>query len=219
MEVYNYNIEEYNTSTDLCKIGAKFGTDKSPYNNSLELNYRHSYTPFYSVLFSGMKNKNINLGEVGIFKNSSIKMWREYFKNATLYAWDGSYENIENAKKSNLKNTYYDYMHTEYEDTIIEAFSKLNCKLDILIDDASHLFWDQIRLIRNCVHYLNPGSILIVEDLYSHNLESDYVEEIKRYGHDKYYDSISFINLFHNNSSLGEHNNDKIALMYRSELS
>ena len=85
MKINTYYINCYDNATDLCEIGSKYGTDKSPVFNDLSKNYynqeyRHSYTSFYSVLFSTLKNKIINFGEIGIAHNASIKMWREYFK-------------------------------------------------------------------------------------------------------------------------------------------
>jgi hypothetical protein len=216
MIINKFYVNSFDNKTDLCKIGAKYGTDKSPYNDLTEKYYRHSYTPFYSILFSKYRYQKINFGEIGILHNSSIKMWREYFLNATIYAWDGHNGHIENGKRNNLNNVFYDYMHTTFEESIKESFVKSNVKFDILIDDASHLFWDQIRLIRGCVQYLLPGSLLIVEDIDKNNSEQLYIDEIKNYGHDKYYDEISFIEFNHNNKNLIDYDNDKILLMTRS---
>lgn len=220
MKVNNYNFNCNSSLTELCKIGAKYGTDKSPcWGNSnlvkeyYNVEYRHSYTSFYYILFFLLRNKEINFGEIGIAHNASIKMWREYFLNAKIYAWDGSEELIKRAEKDNLINVQYDYMHTQYEESIKESFLKCNVKFDILIDDASHLFWDQIRLIRLCVEYMKSTSILIIEDIDKNILNNDYVSEIKKYGHDKYFESISFIEFHHNNSKLGQYDNDKIILI------
>lgn len=216
MEINKFYIDCNNNKTELCKIGAKYGTDKSPYNDIRNDYYRHSYTPFYSLLFSNRRYDRINLGEVGILHNSSIKMWREYFPNASIYGWDGNHDHLENAKSHNLKNVFYDYMHTSYEKSIQQAFAETQVKFDILIDDASHLFWDQIRLIRECTNYLSPNSTLIIEDIDKNNAEENYIFEIKNYGHDKYYDSISFIEFNHTNKNLMDYNNDKIIMMTRS---
>lgn len=221
MIINNFQVNCLNNATELCKIGAKYGTDKSPISSYLtthyyDYDYRHSYTPFYSLLFSNLKNKNINLGEIGIASNSSIKMWREYFTSANIYGWDGNEDLIKNAHSHNLKNVFYDYMHTESEESIKKAFSKFNIKYDVLIDDASHLFWDQIRLIRMCVDYLKKDSLLIIEDVNKDIPESEYVNEIKLYGHDQYYNDISFIEFSHNNRNLGKYNNDKIILLTRN---
>ena len=42
---------------------------------------------------------------------------------------------------------------------------------------------------------------------------TDLCEIGAKYGHDKFFDSISFIEFNHENSELGEFNNDKIILM------
>lgn len=220
MKINNYNINCYNSITDLCEIGNKYGTDKSPMTGNLSdkseyygVDYRHSYTSFYSILFSKIKNEKINFCEIGIAFNASTKMWREYFPNAKLYAFDGSLENLENAKKDNLENTTYGYMHTGEERSIIQAFLNCDVKFDVLIDDASHFFWDQIRLIRLSANYLNKNSLLIIEDVDDIIPEYEYINQIKLYGHDQYFSSISFIKFHHENSNLGIYNNDKIILI------
>jgi hypothetical protein len=219
MNINKFYINCNTNKTELCEIGAKYGTDKSPYNDLTSEYYRHSYTPFYSLLFSNIRNDQINLGEVGILYNSSIKMWREYFSNANIYAWDGNHDHLENAKSHNLHNVFYDYMHTSYEESIQQSFNKTQIKFNILIDDASHFFWDQIRLIRGCVDYLLPNSTLIIEDIDKNNSDESYISEIKNYGHDKYYDSISFIEFDHTNKNLIDYNNDKIIVLTRSNYS
>jgi len=222
MNVSHLSVNLFDSKTDLCEIGSKYGTDKTPYNDTsceyYDSVYRHSYTPFYSTLFSNLKYSKINFGEIGILCNASIKMWREYFIKAKIYAWDGSEEHLKNAKKDKLRNVIYNYMHTSYEESIKESFLKCKCKFDVLIDDASHLFWDQIRLIRNSIDYLNPGAFLIIEDINRDFDEERYVYEVKQYGHDVYFDEMLFIDLYHNQSSLGKYNNDKIIVFTRSNF-
>lgn len=220
MKINHISFKSFDTKTDLCEIGSKYGTDKTPYNNTeceyYDFPYRHSYTPFYSMLFSNFRYREINFGEIGILCNASIKMWREYFLKAKIYGWDGSEKQLKNAKNDNLNNVVYDYMHTTYEESIQEAFLKCGCKFDILIDDASHFFWDQIRLIRNSVNYLNPGSFLIIEDIDKDFDEDLYIYEVKQYGHDKYFDEMFFVELYHDQSSLGRYNNDKMIVFIKS---
>ena len=216
MNISRVSIDCSDSKTELCKIGAKYGTDKSPYSDVRSDYYRHSYTPFYSILFSNLRHQKINFGEVGILDNYSTKMWREYFSKANLYAWDANSKLIENARSHKLENVKYDYMHTSYEDSIEKAFKNSNCKFNVLIDDASHFFWDQIRLIRECVDYLAPNALLIIEDIYMNASDHDYISTIKEYNHDQYYDSISFIEFNHTNRNLKDYDNDKIILLERS---
>ena len=155
-----------------------------------ESNY---YMPFYNILFSSLKYKKINFGEIGIYKNSSMKLWREYFPEANLYGWDFDTELIEKAKEDNLPNTVYDYIDVTNEELICKAFEKSNCKFDILIDDSDYSFWSRIRIIRNAQKHLNPGGLLILKGLFLDDIEA-YIREINVYGHDKFYDSVVKIN-------------------------
>lgn len=157
-----------------------------------ESNY---YKSFYDILFFPFKYKKINFGEIGIYKNSSMKMWREYFSKANLYGWDYDKNLIEKAKKDNLPNTSYDYIDVTNENLICEAFEKCKCKFDILIDDSDHSFWSRIRVIRNAQKYLNPGGLLILRGSFLDDIET-YIEEINVYHHDIFYDSIVKINTY-----------------------
>ena len=108
-------IETSNYFTDLCKIGTKFGTDKSPFNKR---GYRHPYTAIYDLLFSTYRDKKFNFAELGIFRNSSTKMFRHYFKKARIYAFDYDEELILNAKSHKLKNTFYANMNVKHKKDI-----------------------------------------------------------------------------------------------------
>jgi len=204
-EITYYGYEE---STDLCKLGLKYNADKSP----LVL---HGYTPFYNFLFSNLRYKDINFGEIGIYENASMKMWREYFPNANLYGWDCRMEDrledlnrfykkdyVENAKQHNLTNTVYDYIDVASEESIVNALEKTKVKFDVLIDDSDHQFWSQIKLMRNVYKFLNPGGIFIIEDL-TYNFV-DILEEFKVFGHDQYYDTITKINLYDKHLNYGQ---------------
>jgi hypothetical protein len=60
---------------------------------------------------------------------------------------------------------------------------------------------------------LKTGSLLIIEDIDKNLPNTDYITEITKYGHDKFFDDISFIEFDHKNTELGDFNNDKIILM------
>jgi hypothetical protein len=220
-------FNSYGSKTTLCELGIKYGTDKTPFLNYDAYNLdgnptSHGYTPFYDFLFSNLRYKNISFGEIGIYKNSSMKMWREYFKNAILYGWDCKPEQniekrynidfVELAKKDLLPNTFYDYMNVKDELSIMESLKKTNNKFDILIDDSDHDFWSQIRIIRSSPPYLKSGGMLIIEDMY-HSVESIF-EQIKLYGHHKFYDTMTFIQTEHNKKTYG----DGIILLIRNEV-
>lgn len=204
-------------ASELCNIGLKYKTDKSPLvGNS------HSYTSFYNLLFSNLRYRHISFGEIGIYKNASMKMWREYFPNANLYGWDCLPEEnveerykvidfIQSAKNDFLYNTIYDYMNVKDEKSIETSFNKVNTKFDILIDDSDHDFWSQIRIIRESVNYMKPGGILIIEDVVFKMYE--YFERICEYGHNKFYDVFTQVKTMHNNQTYGSDCDELIVLI------
>lgn len=187
--------QNLNYTTELCDIGCKYKTDKSPLTEN-----SHIYTPVYDFLLSPVRYKNITFGEIGIYENASMKMWREYFPNAQLYGWDCKQEEntderykindfVQSAKNDCLENTIYDYMNVTDQSSITKALEKTQKKFDVLIDDSDHNFWSQLRIIRSAVSFLKTGGMLILEDI---NMKMwYYVDEIEMYGHDKFYTSFT----------------------------
>ena len=57
MIINRITIDSTNSITDLCRLGAKYPTDKSPYNGS---GHRHPYTSVYDFLFSSVRYKKLN---------------------------------------------------------------------------------------------------------------------------------------------------------------
>ena len=61
-------------------------------------------------------------------------------------------------------NVFYLLMDVKNTSSIQNNFDKLNklgINFDILIDDSTHSFYDQIRIIKNSTKYMNTGGILV----------------------------------------------------------
>lgn len=200
-------------NTNLCNLGKKYGTNKSPINL---LGHRIGYTTLYTLLFSQIKNKKINLAEIGIEKNASIKMWREYFTHASIYAFENDDLKISLAKKHKLKKTRYFKINVKDENSINESFYKIKSKFDIIIDDSTHDFNDQIRIIKNCHKFLNPRGILIIEDIFKYkkeHAEVNYYQNLKSFI--KFYDEVFFIDTEHVNNFTSNYRCEKILLLIK----
>ena len=188
-------VDVTNFKSELCKIGASLGTDKSPYNTK---GARHSYTAIYDIFFSHLKDEQMNLAEIGIAKNSSIKMFRKYFSKAKIIGFENNAVFLNNAIKDNLKNTKYYHIDVSNEKNILNAFNKTKKKFRIIIDDSTHLFKHQINVIKNTFKFLESGGFLIIEDLaYFDNLEIEYINKLNRYM--KFFNKVYFIEANHIN--------------------
>jgi hypothetical protein len=57
-------------------------------NSKTDKNTLHSYLGLYQKLLISKKETARNVLEVGIFNGGSIKLWHDFFPNATIYGLD-----------------------------------------------------------------------------------------------------------------------------------
>ncbi len=191
-------IDSTQFETIMCREGAKFNTDKSPYNM---IGHRHGYTGIYFLLFNHLKNKNIKIAEIGIENNSSIKLWRSYFDQAEIHGFEYHKDKINSAKNQNLNNTFYHDIDVSISSNIKNAFLNTGKKFDIIIDDSTHLFSHQINVIMNTKEFLNKEGVLVIEDIYKfkkENSEKKYYEQLSSIKNE--FKKIYFIETFNANN-------------------
>jgi hypothetical protein len=210
-KINTLKIEGSEFVSDLCKLGKIFNTDKSPFNSKT---HRHGYTFFYDILFSGLRSKNFNFAEIGIYKNNSFKMFRKYFLKAKLYGFDFEQKYIDEAKKHKLKDVFYSRIDVRDSKSIVKNLTKFKKKFKIIIDDSTHTFNDQIKIIKNCHSFLETGGIFIIEDIFHHkNLDMKYYKSIGV--HKKYFQNIFMVECNHINKFSAVQNNDKLLVLIK----
>lgn len=188
-------IDTSHYTSELCKLGAKFGTNKSGLNL---LGHRSGYTPYYDLLFRHLKNEKINFAEIGIESNASTKMWRKYFTKAKIYGFEFDDVKIKKAKKNNLKNTLYRKIDVNYQMNIEKSFSETKKKFDIIIDDSTHYLEHQINIVKKVHPFLKKRGILIIEDIFKkrkEHSEKNYFQKLKSFR--RVFNKIYFVE-FHN---------------------
>ena len=85
---------------------------------------------------------------------------------------------------------------------------------DIIIEDTTHQFEDQIRVIQNVYTKLKPGGILIIEDIFKRYNENDYIValgDIMSHFQDYY-----FVSLDHANRNSTGWDNDKLFILVKN---
>jgi hypothetical protein len=208
-------IDYKSNTSELCKIGQKYDTDKSSQrNNVTNSRHCHPYTLFYESLFRSRKNENLKIAELGILEGSSLLMWKEYFTNSEIYGFEYN-DNLINNFKRQFNNERITLKNINVTDTesIIRAFNELDIMYDIIIDDTTHQFEDQIRVIENTYQYLKPGGILIIEDVFKSYNENDYINRLSPILHN--FQDYYFIELDHVNRNSTGWNNDKLFILIK----
>jgi SAM-dependent methyltransferase len=157
-------IDSNDCITDMCVLGVTSSSDKSPLN--VDNRYRHAYTPIYGLLFTQMKNRPIDVAEIGIGDGGGLRIFREFFPEARLFGFEFDRKKIELVTRLGMEKTRIAFINVAEEDCITRAFEASGTRFDIIIDDSSHDASHQINVIRRCAPFLKPGGMLIIEDIY-----------------------------------------------------
>jgi len=142
-------------------------------NSLTDKNTIHSYLPLYQTLLEKKKETAKNVLEVGIgdFNNKnggSIKLWKDFFTNATIYGLD---INPLNRVIDELLNNKQVILYTS-TDAYNEEFFKVNflnknIKCDFMLDDGPHTLKSMITFIKLYSQIMTDDGILIIEDVQS----------------------------------------------------
>jgi len=147
-----------------------FNTDKgsavvNPYskNNVNTDLLGHGYAEFYEFHFNHFKNKEIKLLEIGTWNGASVASFYYYFNKAIIFCLDRNYKF---KFKSNRINFFY--CDTRNSDDIKKfdnlLISKKSEVLDIIIDDASHIYSDILNNFKNFFKKVKSGGFYVIED-------------------------------------------------------
>ena len=129
-------------------IAKKFPTSKND----------HQFIDYYDLYFKNLKDKEINILEIGVERGDSLRMWREYFTKANICAIDLIDRNISVNNTDIMIGDQSDYNFLQ------QVVNKYNM-FDIIIDDGSHQCKHIIKSFNFLFNYLNNDGIYVVEDL------------------------------------------------------
>jgi len=154
----------------LKEIGKKFPTNKNDYG----------FLDIYEKYFEKLRNKKLNILEIGVDKGDSLRLWKEYFINSKICG-------IDIDKKDFVIQDVEIIQGDQNDKILLDELAKKYGKFDIIIDDGSHVSKHIINSFNLLFDHLSQGGVYIVEDL-----QTSY---IPRYGGSR-------LNLIKKNSSM-----------------
>ena len=176
MSIQRLVVDSTGFKGELCQLGVKFNADKSVYNTHPGL-HKHPYTAVYQMLLAQYKNKPIDLCEIGLAGGSSAAMWLAYFPLGKFLFLDRDMNFLNNFAKLNTPRTTLKLVDVGVDLNLLRALG--DKKFDVIVDDSSHVFDHQIRIVQEAFPSLKPGGILIVEDIYRSESEKKYEDALK----------------------------------------
>lgn len=162
---------DYKTIIDLLTSNPEITTDKNCvkyYNKSYEWDFMqyHSYIEnFYNEEFKKYKNKNISLCEIGIDTGGSVAIWSKYFNDGNIIAIDIETPRLKEEYQENKFHNVSYIIDDAYQKELVDSLPNF----DIIIDDGPHTLESQKEFIRLYTQKLNPGGIMVIEDVKSIN--------------------------------------------------
>lgn len=143
--------------SNLKALATIYGTDKWGY---------HRYAQHYETHFRQLRNKKLNILEIGIggyddptAGGGSLRMWRTYFPKAHIFGIDICDKNCHDEKR--IKT----FQGSQIDDAFLESIVKEIGSIDIVIDDGSHLNEHIIHTFKFLFPRMSERGFYVIEDL------------------------------------------------------
>jgi hypothetical protein len=143
-------------------------------NEKTDKDTLHSYIDLYDDLLKDKKTTATNVCEIGVLHGGSIKLWKDYFINATVYAldikdntkdWDG----VKDPRiKLLLDKNAYDFK-------VVSSVLK-DVKFDFILDDGPHTLDSMKLAIKFYLPLLKEDGIFMIEDVQDIKWIDDLIE-------------------------------------------
>ncbi len=122
----------------------------------------HYYTEIYDLFFLPLKHSAIKVLEIGVGRGGSLEMWRDYFKQATIYGIDIVPTPWIDSKR--VKTFVADQADRTQLRSFIAAHGG---HFDLIVDDGGHSMSQQQISLGFFFKYLKPGGYYVIEDLHT----------------------------------------------------
>ena len=132
----------------LKQIGKKYPTSKN----------KTGFIPIYEHFLDSLREKEINILEIGVDQGDSLRLWRDYFSKAKICG-------IDIVKKDFSINNVEILCGDQSDYNFLSEIVKKYGKFDIIIDDGSHVSKHIISSFHYLFDYLNENGLYIIEDL------------------------------------------------------
>lgn len=183
--------------TELCEIMHRHGSDKGGRPGRSW----HNYAVKYHELFAGMRQKRIDLFELGLGTNhtdtpsnmgvngkpgASLRGFREYFPEATIVGADIDARVLfQDDRISTFRCDQTD------KESIERLWAVVPQSFDIMIEDGLHEYAANVTFFVNSIHKLKPNGVYVIEDIMTAELER-WKKTIEEWTHDPRFVGLTF---------------------------
>lgn len=130
-------------------------------NTGRQIHKWHHYFEIYDRHFSRFRNTNVVVVEFGVSHGGSLQMWKNYFgKDCQIIGVD-----INPKCKEVEEDQIQVFIGSQNDRQFLKLLSKKIPRIDILIDDGSHMVSHQIGVFEELFDTIGKDGIYLCEDL------------------------------------------------------
>ncbi len=145
--------EETPAQDTLTALAAKYETDKGLGT--------HGFTEFYELFFRPIKDTARHVCEIGVLEGASMKMWNDYFPNATVYGLD--IEDTTRFETARVKTFVADQGKRR---ELGRFTAKYPVAFDFVLDDGGHRMNQQQVSLAYFFPKIKSGGYYVLEDVH-----------------------------------------------------
>jgi len=178
-----YVFYDKHYASEMAGLCDKYGSDKGSVKDGGHA-YRwlaHSYTDFYSRMFSHCRRSVRKVFECGLGTNSpdlvssmgvvgkpgaSLRMWKDYFPEAIIYGGDIDKDIL--FEEERIRTFYVDQLDPHAISAFWQQVGERD--FDLMIDDGLHTFEGGTTLFTHSIERLADAGIYVIEDVLRHDL-------------------------------------------------
>lgn len=135
--------------------------NKGPSYYLTDKDTHHNYLSTYSELFGKFEKESIILLEVGVYKGGSLRLFEEYFVNASIIGYD-----IKDWGDTQCKRAV-----RIIKDFGLVSSSELPDNITIAIEDGAHDLDSQFDFVKKVYPKMANGGIMVIEDIFTQYLQ------------------------------------------------
>jgi predicted O-methyltransferase YrrM len=198
--IYNFkkkiSIDNDNISIDsLDRLFYHYGSDKADIFKKTEKK-SHGYSKFYKQKIEKLKNRKINILEIGSYSGASAAAFAKYLPKSNIFCFDINISNFE--YKSNKIHVFG--IDIKNPKKIIKTLNKIAYQFkikefDIIIDDGSHNLSDILIALKFFFKHLRRKGLYVIED-FKHPNYYQYNKNINHLLIDKLFENLEKKNTF-----------------------
>ena len=163
-----------------------FGSDKANKFLKNKNKQGHGFSVYYENELKNLKEKNINILEIGSYSGASAAAFTKFFSNSKVFCFDINISNFKYYSK-NIEVFGLDINnHKDLKKAFDKIFNKHNFKnFDLIIDDGSHNLSDMLFSLNFFFKHLEKNGFFIFEDYkfpnyynYNKNIDEILIDEL-----------------------------------------